>query len=404
MLLLAACSLPALQSVSSTGTQGNGISYGGVATGDAHKIAFASTATNLVPNDTNGNGDLFVRDTANHTTTRVSVGPNGVQGNGISGSGDERSAGQRVTPDGRYIAFDTTARNLDPTVTVQCCLGSVAMLDTTTGTVRIVSLQPNGTPFSGSIGQLAGLSDDGRYVLFSEGLFYLRDRAAGTTTPFPGPGPDPDGICGAATSDGIKQMAMNGDATKFVYEVRCEVNGEIVAHLVYVNRTAGTHTDFHQVHMADTSHDDDTIGPIVVSNDGMSVVWSDVTPKTATTRTLWSWHPNQSPAALPATGVMFGVAVSRTGRYVAWSTVLPETSSQSRIFVLDRTTNAIAEATRAPNGTVANSSSSRPSFSNDESTLVFDSIATNLVSSDTNGVRDVFTVPIAPLFASSASG
>ena len=51
---------------------------------DGRFVAFYSMATNLVPGDTNGTGDVFVRDRQTGTTERVSVGSGGVQGDGDS--------------------------------------------------------------------------------------------------------------------------------------------------------------------------------------------------------------------------------------------------------------------------------------------------------------------------------
>ena len=47
-----------------------------------HCVAFVSQADNLVPGDTNGRPDAFVRDLSTGRTTRVSVGTGGVQSNG----------------------------------------------------------------------------------------------------------------------------------------------------------------------------------------------------------------------------------------------------------------------------------------------------------------------------------
>ena len=45
---------------------------------------FQSAATDIVPNDTNAAWDVFVRDLASETTERVSVGPSGSQVSGYS--------------------------------------------------------------------------------------------------------------------------------------------------------------------------------------------------------------------------------------------------------------------------------------------------------------------------------
>src|SRR6267142_743905 len=73
-------------SVDSGGTQGNGGSgdSGECISADGRYVAFESSATNLVPGDTNGFKDVFVRDRQTGTTVRVSVDSGGLQGNGNS--------------------------------------------------------------------------------------------------------------------------------------------------------------------------------------------------------------------------------------------------------------------------------------------------------------------------------
>jgi Tol biopolymer transport system component len=68
-------------SVASGGEQGNGRSVGGWLSGDGRFVAFAGRASNLVPGDTNGREDVLVRDRLAGTTERVSVSSDGTQGN-----------------------------------------------------------------------------------------------------------------------------------------------------------------------------------------------------------------------------------------------------------------------------------------------------------------------------------
>lgn len=68
-------------SVDSAGTQANGNSYAPAISADGRYIAYYSAATNLVAGDTNGRDDIFVRDTVANTTTRVSVDSSGNQSN-----------------------------------------------------------------------------------------------------------------------------------------------------------------------------------------------------------------------------------------------------------------------------------------------------------------------------------
>lgn len=74
---------------------------------DGQIVAFEGWGSNLVPGDTNGVGDIFVRDLINGTTTRVSVSSSGVEAN-------DRSTGTALSGDGRFVAFSSLATNLVP--------------------------------------------------------------------------------------------------------------------------------------------------------------------------------------------------------------------------------------------------------------------------------------------------
>jgi hypothetical protein len=78
-------------------------------TPDGRYVAFVSTATNLVAGDTNGIPDVFVRDLQAGTTTLVSVGAKPINSSTpLTGT----SESPEITPDGRYVAFYSSATNL----------------------------------------------------------------------------------------------------------------------------------------------------------------------------------------------------------------------------------------------------------------------------------------------------
>src|SRR5438046_3037872 len=85
-------------SVDSAGTEGNGLSVNPSISADGRFVVFYSYATNLVPGDTNGTGDVFVHDRQTGTTERVSVDSAGTQGN----SNSDRPS---ISADGRFVAF-----------------------------------------------------------------------------------------------------------------------------------------------------------------------------------------------------------------------------------------------------------------------------------------------------------
>jgi Tol biopolymer transport system component len=100
-------------SVSSQGTQSAGSpthsgSNAPSISASGRYVAFHSDASNLVPGDTNGVFDIFVRDRRSGTTARVSVGSGGVQANA------ESLGPAVISADGRYVAYASLASNLVP--------------------------------------------------------------------------------------------------------------------------------------------------------------------------------------------------------------------------------------------------------------------------------------------------
>jgi len=94
-----------LASADSAGVQGNGSSCCPSLSSDGRFLTFNSGAPNLVAGDTNGVGDVFVRDRQYATIERVSLSAAGAQGNGSSSS-------PSISDDGRLVAFLSEASNL----------------------------------------------------------------------------------------------------------------------------------------------------------------------------------------------------------------------------------------------------------------------------------------------------
>jgi Tol biopolymer transport system component len=171
-------------SVSSAGTQSNGISQMPDISADGQVVAFQSYGANLVPNDTNGTSDVFARNLATNLTARVSVAANGAEGNAYSGSPSLSATGNRV-------AFESYASNLVPGDLYQTA--DIFVRDTAAGTTQWVTVAADGTRADGRSG-LARISGDGRFVAFvsfaanlvTDGedavwSVYERDLAAGKT-------------------------------------------------------------------------------------------------------------------------------------------------------------------------------------------------------------------------------
>ena len=135
-------------------------------------VAFTSIAPNLVRDDTNNAGDVFVHDRQAGTIGRVSVGPGGIQGNGDSGDDLLRPA---VSADGRFVAFSSSASNLvsDDTNNKR----DVFIHDRQTGTTRRVSLGQGGIQANDE-SLFPAISADGRIVAYTS---YASNLVSGDT-------------------------------------------------------------------------------------------------------------------------------------------------------------------------------------------------------------------------------
>jgi hypothetical protein len=141
--------------------EGNGRSgdRGGISlSGDGRIVAFMSSATNLVPNDTNGHPDVFVHDRQTGETSRVSISNSGVEA-------IEGASSMAMSADGRLVAFASSSDNL---VDGDTNAGmDVFVHDRATGTTRRVSQGSDGTQFGSSGGYGVAISGDGCAVAFN---------------------------------------------------------------------------------------------------------------------------------------------------------------------------------------------------------------------------------------------
>lgn len=173
-----------LISIGIAGVPANNASADPVVSGDGRYVAYGSYASNLVAGDSNGQWDVFVRDRTLGTTTRVSVATGGGQGNSAS----EQPS---ISIDGRYVAFRSYASN----VVAGDSNGSydVFVHDRDTGTTTRVSVDSLGVQGNSDSDQ-AEISGDGRYVAFrsnannlvagdSNGAYdvFRHDRVTGAT-------------------------------------------------------------------------------------------------------------------------------------------------------------------------------------------------------------------------------
>ncbi|PWI15360.1 hypothetical protein DI272_15195 [Streptomyces sp. Act143] len=172
--------------VSPTGEQGDSYTYGPEFSADGRFAVFSSEAANLVPGDTNGQRDVFVRDLRKGTVERVNVSSDGAQADNTSTSFD-------ISRDGRYVLFTSQARNLvhrDTPPPAEEWVDDVYLHDRRTGTTERLSFGLDGRSVDAGG---AAMSADARWIAFTARpnrmeaddpngyrMLYLLDRETGT--------------------------------------------------------------------------------------------------------------------------------------------------------------------------------------------------------------------------------
>jgi hypothetical protein len=316
---------------------------------DGRFVAFPSGASNLVPGDTNGTRDIFVRDTLANITTRLSV-------NSAGNQGDNTSASPSISANGRFVAFSSFASNLVPgdiNTNVEVFVRDT-LTNTTTGiSVGSAGNQGNGDSYRPSI------SGDGRFVAFLsrasnlvpgdtnlESDIFVRDTLTNTTTRV---------SVGSAGNQG------NGDS----YRPSISVDGRFVAFV------------------SDASN--------LVPGDINTTAQIFVRDTLANTTTCVSVDS----AGNQGDNTSDSLSISANGRFVAFgsfaSNLVPgDTNLESDIFVRDTLTNTTTRVSLDSAGNQANSGSFEPSISADGRRIAFQSWASNLVPGDTNNSLDFF--------------
>lgn len=336
-------------SVASDGTQGNGQSYTPSISANGRYVAFGSDASNLVPGDTNTFRDIFVRDTAIGTTTRVSVASSGTQGNNASST-------PSISADGRYVAFASEASNLVPGDTND--YNDIFVRSIVTGTTARVSVASDESQ-GNSASYTPSISADGRYVAFAsfgsnlvpgdtneqEDVF-VRDIVAGKTarvsTASDGTQGDRGSLTPSISADG-RYVAFGSYASSLVPS---DTNG---THDIFLRDTVTGATTRISMAADGTQGNNESYSPSI-SAEGRCVAF-------------WSKAPNLIPS---------------------------DTNGMPDTFVRDTVTGAVTRVSIASNGTQGNLASHTPSISADGRYVAFESYASNLVPGDTNASEDLF--------------
>jgi hypothetical protein len=325
---------------------GNDISVGPSVSASGNIVVFSSLASNLVPADTNGVLDVFAWNRPAGTLTRVSTGSDGSQLT-------TASSDARISPNGRYVAFDSG--------------GDVYVKDLSTGALERIS-QPNADP-SGEP-NAAAYADD----VTSSGLVVFESKATNLVAG------DTSGVSGVYVrqlQDGpiepvsvASDSAGGADGNADSYSGAASDDGQYVVFASRATNLAAGNTN------------------------GQAGVF--VRNLTTGTTTLVS-GPS---AGAQANGDAAFPSITANGAIVAFNSdatnlVAGNPKGYEQVYVRTLASGALRRASQANDGTACNGDSTEPSLSGDGSRVAFRSVATNLVTGDTNYADDVFVQDLA---------
>lgn len=338
-----------LISLPTEGGQANGHSTLARASADGNLVTFVSTASNLVPNDTNGVSDVFVYDRTAQTLSRVSVSTGGQQANGVSSK-------PSLSGDGRYVAFHSAASNLVSGDTNNAF--DIFVHDLQTGETKRVSVDQFGKQGTGH-SYHARLSEDGRYVAFeSEAENLVPNDSSGAADIF---------VYDRQTLT-IERVSIDSDGR--------QADGD--------NRYPDMTADGNLIVWAS-----DATNLIVGDSNNVRDIYIHDRTTHKTKRASVAYGNVQ------ANGESDKPAISSSGRHVVFESrarnlIRNDSNARRDIFMLDRWYGTITRSSASTAQQEGNAASYVPDVSSTGQYTVFTSYATNLIDSDVNDAADVF--------------
>lgn len=400
-------------SVSSLGGQGNNASRGPAISGDGRYVAFLSDASNLVPDDTNDAGDIFIRDLRTGRTSRVNESTRGDQANGRT------YLRPAISGNGRYVAYVSEATNLvagDTNDTADVFVRDLRTGRTIRANVTGTGAQANrGTdgdvPWSvtGSV----TISTDGRYVAFHSGAtnlvpgdtngvgdVFVRDLRARTTTRVS----VSDSGAQASYDSFNPSMSGNGRHVGFLSAAPDLVPGDTngLGDVFVRDLRAGTTTRVSVTSNGEQVHDGESYrSHVVLSADGRYVTFtssaSTLVPDDTNNRYDVFLHDRRagrtSRISVTSTGGQLdqdsdGPAISADGRFIIFHTGISNPNGMA-LFMRDRRANTTREVVVTHAGNFSYGAQD-VAINADGRHIAFISDLSTLVPNDTNNTSDVF--------------
>jgi Tol biopolymer transport system component len=340
-----------LVSRGTAGIGGNGTSELPTISGDGSTVVFQSAASDLVTGDTNGSIDVFVWDRASGNITRVSVSSTGAQADRPASD----AFGPAISANGRYVAFSSTASNL-VTTPGGTNRSHIYRHDRQTGSTLRISVTPAGTA-GNLLSTTPTISGDGDRIAFRS--------AASDLVP--------------GDSNAINDIFVRTVSTQAIVRVSLNSAGGQIS----------------------------TGAPTVpaISRDGSAVLFFHTGNVTGSASTLPQLYLRDL-AAGTTTRITTGsggegtAVFSGDGSRVIFSTytdnlVAGDTNGLEDVFSYDRATGTLSQLTLI-NGSPALGACTSPALNFTGSLVVFESDAANFITTDFNGLSDIFSYDATP--------
>ncbi len=393
----------------STATAGAGKAQGSDISSDGSKIAFISTASNLVTGDENKVADVFLYDVALEKIKRISLGTKGEEANGASNN-------VRISGDGNYVVYLSSATNLVAGDTNG--LQDVFLYSDISGLTTRISVASDGTQADKN-SYSASISDDGKYVVFASDStnlvaggdtngrrdIFVHDVQKGTTKrinmALDGSEADGDSDYTAISADG-RYVAFSSYATNLIAG---DMNGWGD---VFVRDTTLNTTVIVSIADDGTTQANDNCILNDMSSDGNVVVYytnaNNLIPGDANAVSdVFVRNISEAKTDLVSidntgtsgSGSSYSARISANGRYVVFESgatdlVDDDTNLMTDVFIRDLQDKTTEIASLANDGSLSNQGSTRPSVSNDGLFITFSSVATNLIDSPLNASDNLF--------------
>lgn len=405
----------------STGSPSNNSTGGGTIAANGRAAVFYSSATNILPS---GGAGLFHKNLVDGALTRVDVSTSGVAANTSTGS-----TTSDISATGRYIVFTSNATNLIDGETISVTTPQLYLRDIISETTTLISKSTSGNISDGYTPYILGVSSDGRFIGFTTNAsnlhpdstdgtshLYMLDRHEGSLSILDR---RMDGTVGYTNN----LWAPNGDMS-------CD--GSMVVFTYGANLTGGQNSNHVDVYLLDRRGEHDRLsnltafadaaamGPRISCNGDYVGFKSSATnidpsiPVTFNFSSVWPFVYDRISGTYHLAAVTSsGVSISDTSScgphnpasaiqcvYVSDTGLALFKSSNSNLtgtigtqaYVRDIHSGTTSLLSINSSGAPANGGVTVRGISADGSVVLVGSSATNLVTGDTNGKTDYFTL------------